>query len=169
MASKTVQDFGRKVEGEISHYGGEFKEQEAPEAFLLSLDTLLRTEGVKSVVWQQYTPYFNDGDPCEFRIYGEASVKIKGDKDFEDGDYKAGYRTSWDLSYDSVSRSYDTFSPIGKIDGDQVKAVHDALKAFNATIGGGQHFIFLRASFGDPAIVTARSDGSFEVEYYDHD
>lgn len=28
---------------------------------------------VKLVAWQQYTPYFNDGDPCTFRV-GTASL-----------------------------------------------------------------------------------------------
>lgn len=25
--------------------------------------------GVNSIVWTQYAPYFNDGDPCEFRVH----------------------------------------------------------------------------------------------------
>jgi len=26
-------------------------------------------EGIAAVTWVQYTPYFNDGDPCTFRMY----------------------------------------------------------------------------------------------------
>ena len=28
------------------------------------------TPGAASVGWDQYTPYFNDGDPCEFSVNG---------------------------------------------------------------------------------------------------
>ena len=39
---------------------------------------------VKTVVWEQYTPYFNDGDPCVFRVYdpsfsSKLPEEIKGD------------------------------------------------------------------------------------------
>jgi hypothetical protein len=26
---------------------------------------------LKKIQWTQYTPYFNDGEPCEFQVYGE--------------------------------------------------------------------------------------------------
>lgn len=26
-------------------------------------------EGISAIEWTQYTPYFNDGDPCTFRLY----------------------------------------------------------------------------------------------------
>jgi hypothetical protein len=32
-----------------------------------------------AIVWCQYTPYFNDGDPCEFRV-NEAELKVDADK-----------------------------------------------------------------------------------------
>lgn len=31
---------------------------------------------IDSVRWTQYTPYFNDGEPCEFGV-GDAGVKVK--------------------------------------------------------------------------------------------
>lgn len=27
------------------------------------------SKGVKAATWHQYTPYFNDGEPCEFSVY----------------------------------------------------------------------------------------------------
>lgn len=30
-------------------------------------------KGVKAITWKQYTPYFNDGEPCEFSV-GEPAV-----------------------------------------------------------------------------------------------
>lgn len=33
---------------------------------------------LKSISWVQYTPYFNDGDPCEFRV-GDFYHLLEGD------------------------------------------------------------------------------------------
>lgn len=30
---------------------------------------------VKAIVWDQYAPYFNDGEPCEFEIHGEHHLR----------------------------------------------------------------------------------------------
>ena len=35
---------------------------------------------LESVSWRQYTPYFNDGDPCYFRV-GEFEPEFDGDED----------------------------------------------------------------------------------------
>lgn len=32
---------------------------------------MAETQGVESITWSQYTPYFNDGDPCVFGIHLE--------------------------------------------------------------------------------------------------
>lgn len=39
---------------------------------------------VYGVKWRQYTPYFNDGEPCEFGLYGVYAYKTK--EVFESGD-----------------------------------------------------------------------------------
>lgn len=33
------------------------------------VDLFLKHPMLESICWQQYTPYFNDGDPCTFRAY----------------------------------------------------------------------------------------------------
>lgn len=44
--------------------------------------------------WAQYTPYFNDGDKCEFSVN---SVYVKFDNtDADDGDYEDGFLSEWD-------------------------------------------------------------------------
>ena len=54
---------------------------------------------VKSMRWEQYTPYFNDGDPCTFRV-GEIRLSLNAssanesdedDEDEDDGDYEDGH------------------------------------------------------------------------------
>lgn len=38
---------------------------------------------IEAVRWTQYTPYFNDGDPCVFGLHG-VECQIKGSEDFQD-------------------------------------------------------------------------------------
>jgi hypothetical protein len=39
---------------------------------------------VYGIKWTQYTPYFNDGEPCVFRLGGVSAFPTK--EDFENGD-----------------------------------------------------------------------------------
>lgn len=161
---------GRPVEGEINRYTDGIKEQDDPKLFIEALDTLLAVPGVEAVRWNQYTPYFNDGEACVFSIYS-AYVKVSGDEDEEAGDYGDGYRSTYDLyDYDhSKSGSYEDRQVFGTVGGYPAKMIHDALKAFESVLENGRHYVILNQKFGDPAQVTANRDGSFTVEFYEHD
>jgi hypothetical protein len=37
---------------------------------------------VEAVKWAQYTPYFNDGEPCEFTVH-DPETKLVGDGDYD--------------------------------------------------------------------------------------
>lgn len=39
---------------------------------------------IEAVGWRQYTPYFNDGDPCKFSIDGDLWFKIRSLEDSTD-------------------------------------------------------------------------------------
>lgn len=158
---------GRTISGDIQHYT-EPTEQEDPQIFLDALDQLLGVPGVEAVRWHQYTPYFNDGEPCVFRIY-TAYVKVAGD-DLESGDDGNGFRSTYELFDYDVSRGSDynsrrVFNPIGGFDS---KAINDALVEFERVLENGAHYAILNKKFGDPAEVTATTAG-FEVEFYEHD
>lgn len=125
---------------------------------------------VKAVVWTQYTPYFNDGEPCYFSVHDpsfsrlppdETEIGCYGETDFEgaidgsDHDYvedteagpdKYGYK-----QYKKVARTPDPLAPICDDFWEEV---------FNEDL-------FL-AAFGDHMQITATPDG-FEVEDYSHD
>ncbi|MBM4707887.1 hypothetical protein GS982_01575 [Rhodococcus hoagii] len=84
MTDNTIA--GRPINGEISHYSSkEICEQRPIQEFLDALDALFAFPEVEAVRWEQYTPYFNDGDACEFGI---REVRIK----FVGGDEEAGER-----------------------------------------------------------------------------
>lgn len=55
-------------------------------------DALLESSGASAVQWRQYTPYFNDGDACEFGYYGaELGVRVSslpdGFEPYGEGDW----------------------------------------------------------------------------------
>lgn len=160
---QSVQQLGRPVGGDIRY--SNFKEQHDPMEFMNALDELLQHEGVKKVAWEQYTPYFNDGEACIFSayVYG-GGVKLKfGDKDA--GDYENGYYESL-ATYDRVSRSY---IPLTELNGVDLEDLPVKLNNFVRMVNEGHHNNFLLRSFGDHAKVFAKRDGSFKVETYEHD
>lgn len=186
---------GRPIHGKISHYGSEPSHQKPLSEFLEALDALLAFPEVEAVRWHQYTPYFNDGEACEFSIY-EAHVKFAGDDDsgesedgFRDasGVYPPGYwetheRKHSTSQWNGVTRRYDYVVVAGDpnkaeasykdldyyVNGVLRKDIEAAHEAFNNAVGSGAHYVDLRKHFGDPAEVTATREG-FDVEFYDHD
>lgn len=153
---------GRPVTGERPHrYGAERPEQKSIEDFVAALDELFAFPEVEAVRWSQYTPSFNDGDPCVFTT-GEWTVKLTGlEDDSEEGYERGGFRCEY-----GVNRHFSTFPeqfnyraphPIAvkldeHFDYKPVRAFYDALED----------------AFGDPAEVTATRDG-FHIEDYEVD
>lgn len=59
----------RPVKGEILATSRDVTPQIDGAEFLRRLDRVLELPGVAGVVWEQYTPYFNDGEPCVFTVW----------------------------------------------------------------------------------------------------
>lgn len=167
---------GRPIYGDISHYGEKKPVKQWPtEKFLEQLDALLAHPEVESVRWTQYTPYFNDGDPCEFSTH-ELYLKLVGDDD--SGENEDGFRTSFDLGdwpegyYDTHSRwdkSKLPFDPVDYIPNFEAADPKSIIAAFETVGKSMAHYeAKFREVFGDPARVTA-TRGGFDVEHYDHD
>lgn len=103
---------------------------------------------VTGVGWTQYTPYFNDGDPCVFRL-GEFHVTTKTGIDFSE-----------------VTSIYD--------EADEA-AFQDSYSVDDATVNEGvcrlvrssERDLF-EAAFGDHVMVIATPAG-FHVSEYSHD
>lgn len=150
----TNEFLGKPVTGDISRYTDAAPTQEDPAILIDALNQVLEHPLAEYVKWNQYTPYFNDGDACEFSIH-EARVKVEGID--EDGDYDDGTFGEWELSYYESTKSLEGV--------DDLRA---RLKEFNGHLSSGRHYVILNEKFGDPAEVTATKDG-FAVEYYEHD
>lgn len=108
--------------------------------------------------WHQYTPYFNDGDPCIFGVGEMYAVPLGENTD----DVGEGY-WSWQEKYGSIgpyNTFWETYAQICPDTYARVLALADAIEsgAFNAA---------LLELFGDHAEITVRKD-EITIEEYSH-
>lgn len=97
--------------------------------------------------WRQYTPYFNDGDACEFYVYAsEPDMKAIGDEDFTDG-YEIGD---------------------GKYSNEPPHPMYDAAQAVSKYLGSFGNDMLERI-FGDHVEVTCDREKGASADVYDHD
>lgn len=148
----------RPIEGEITRYSTRYKvEQGTAAEFLDELDRVLAIPGVEEVRWSQYTPYFNDGEPC---VFGSGDIYYKFTGSDDEGDYGDGFVDSWSVNYQDADGVFPYRSD--KVD----PASYEALRAEG--LGLSRYQDVLQDNFGDPAQVTATKAG-FNVEYYEHE
>jgi hypothetical protein len=162
---------GIRVEGTITPAG---RVPQRPLAELQpALLDLLRDPEIDEFGWRQYTPYFNDGDPCVFTA-DELWVRTVHDHDADPGDlliaddYDYVHPTLGRAGHDGYDYSASPHAPrIRPYEGTdeprywRARAVADALssRAFNDV---------LMDAFGDHATVTVRRTGIL-VEFFKHE
>lgn len=111
------------------------------------------------VGWRQYTPYFNDGDTCEFNCYAEYAF-VSNAKDYENiqwGEYSGDEEGIWIADSDYGDTNEDMIP-------ESVIANTNALRSLLAKI---DEDVFLDM-FGDHVQVFATREG-FDVQDYSHD
>ena len=124
--------------------------------------------------WDQYTPYFNDGEPCEF---GRGEIYIIGTQEPQDTDgYYGDFRNEVKWGEAGV---FGNYSDVGKVSkergwGDNAKRNPD----YDPRYAEAKDYIYglvdaldndiLYDLFGDHVTVQIRPDG-IETEYYEHD
>lgn len=145
----------------------------------------------KAVVWTQYTPYFNDGDACVFRL-NEPELKVYLDKvtddvakylgkdpdeDDEDSDEEDDYRHGDGCALSALTSiadvdcdpRWDTCKRLG-VDHRSLlpseQSLVDDFIALRKNLGSIDEV--LETVLGDHCLVRATRDG-FEVTEYDHD
>lgn len=174
----TPSFLGIPIEGDISR--GMKKEKQRP---LSELEPLLRAvlddELIHSFGWNQYTPYFNDGEPCVFRV-GETWFKTIHDVKSDDGD-EDDYE-----GRDKYSVTYSTHPTLGRRDYDWNNTRDgQRLKEWKSYEGSHEqtwmncHALaeavdseafddVLLEAFGDHADIEITRDG-IKVDTYEHD
>lgn len=115
--------------------------------------------GIKAIVWTQYTPYFNDGDTCEFRVNDLYFTNAEGE-DLDDvsawGDYEGDNEdvrvfSTWEMKKNQFS-------------GVDSKVANEFESMFNSN----EMQDILEEMFGDHVQVVGTRDG-FSVTEYEHD
>lgn len=163
MTTRTF--LGLTVEGDINE-GSKRTKQRPLEDFQPILQALLNDEGVIEFGWRQYTPYFNDGEPCVFEATGAWVRTLSDGPDRETYELEVDYHKSLGerpRTWNRDTKQYEYGAYTGPDE-----ARYDRCQALNQAIDGGEFLDVLLDAFGDHAEVTVRRDG-IQVEFYQHD
>lgn len=163
------------IEGEIQRDRGAVT-QRPIEELAAAIQNVLNVPEITGVRWQQYTPYFMDGDPCIFGVSGIqlvlTDVPLEDDgTPREEGDFGDPHIVEYidrpwtDLAggpfYDRENRTWE-YRP----GTNAIATLY--VPEFVAEINSGAHNVKLQELFGDNACVTATAE-KFVVEYWEHD
>lgn len=111
-----------------------------------------KSKRVDSVSWTQYTPYFNDGDLCEFRCN---FYHITDEIDDEEGVDWFDYRVCYGAEY---------IPEDPKVDHEESLLLCNLEKSLESL----EEELF-KEIYGDHSRITVYRTGKVEVEEYDHD
>lgn len=170
----SVETFaGLPVEGTIERYTETGKSQRPKEELEHILRDVWSTPGMdefKYIEWDQYTPYFNDGDACVFhstevRLVPYKVKEYNSDELVDPDDLHEHYEdvegpvSLWSVKWDNNPRN-----TTGESRNKHLFPVIDAL----SPIEDGSFDVVLNGAFGDPSTVRVYRD-KIVVSYYDHD
>lgn len=111
---------------------------------------------LESIIWVQFTPYFNDGDPCYFSVHDfDVTVSAPEGSSEEDED---------DELYDEDYSYGDRIYQLQKSEDEELKKIAEAVGELNGNIPED----VLEHVFGDHAKITATREG-FDIHEFDHD
>lgn len=160
----TSNFLGIPINGDITR--GEARVEQKPiEELQPILQAVLDDPTIVEFGWRQYTPYFNDGEPCTFSVHG-TWVRTTADEDADEYELEMwGHR-----SIGKVPGHHDEAT--GQWVNDPYEGPDEAryhrCKALEGAVEGGAFENVLLDSFGDHAEITVRRDG-IKVEFYSHD
>jgi hypothetical protein len=128
--------------------------------------------GVNVVVWTQYTPYFMDGDPCEFSVneptFSNATEGDDGEEDdidhLNDGEYDGENEDVWaiDVFQLDPSRSIK-YSKLSKVSGADTESM---IGLSNFITSEAMEDILKNVLGSDHKIIATRE--GFKIQDYSH-
>lgn len=173
MSTKSF--LGITVEGDTITYRRAVAPQRPLEDLAPLIRTLLGDEMLHSFGWNQYTPYFNDGDPCLFGL-GDPWFKTVNDVEPDDDEDEEG-RDDFGIRYGHPSLGERKYEWATHVDGHRVKvfqpyagpneALYTACVALADAFESEAFDDVLLEAFGDHAEVVVRRDG-IRVDFYEH-
>ena len=129
-----------------------------------------KNPGVNALVWTQYTPYFNDGDTCEFNVNEVTFTNAPDPENIRWEEYEGDEEGVWaatNIKYVlETDREWykETADLINKNGGVDVTSC----ELMSRAITSGEMEDVMLAMFGDHVKVIATREG-FDVEDFDHD
>ena len=166
----TLQEKFHQLLAEQAELKRKFQEQ-AQEMFKgVTKEFFEKNPGVTAVVWTQYTPYFNDGDECVFRVHTPTFTNAPDPENVRWGEYDGDEEDVW--AVDNIryilnsDRAYyaDERELILSKGGVNV----ESCEAFTSVINSSEMEDIFRAMFGDHVQVVATREG-FTTTDYEHD
>ncbi|MGD6750289.1 hypothetical protein [Streptomyces sp. BH105] len=170
---------GIPITGEIAE-GSTRVEQISQEEFAALVKPLLDHDNVHTFGWRQYTPYFNDGDVCEFGAHGFYLVTKDDIERYEDLKENDPYMVEevFEMTYAEHptlgGRPHDWEGEwpnrelvYGAYEGPD-EALWNAGRELAGTIDSGKADAVLLGLFGDHCSVQVTKD-KIEIEGYSHD
>ena len=140
---------------EFTTVKNEIKKQFKVEVTQALKELFVKYPELESIRWTQYTPYFNDGDPCYFRM-GDLHVILEGDdpSKWEDEDEESPYAGEYVSTYKKYNEGWSD-------------VMYNELCELSKTMSGPLES-FMEDVFGDHVWVKVTRNG-IEVNEYDHD
>ena len=135
---------------------------------------------VQAILWNQYTPYFNDGDPCEFRVCQPVFIT----KNFDPDDITTPCAYEGEEEYGSFNVDLINYRKYAEGEGDkefwtrrvtEMEADIEGLETINwDSIVAMDNFVesndeIMKEMFGDHSVVAVTRDQIIVEEYTSHD
>lgn len=112
-------------------------------------DLFEKYEQVEAIRWEQYAPYFNDGDPCAFSVYDlmVKGLKLVSEENVDDYEDSEGFFYNYELNGSENEKCMEEFMDVHS--GISEKIMEEVLT------GDGR--------------VTISRNGKVKIEEVDHD
>lgn len=170
MTDAPANFLGMPVSGDISE-GSTRVEQKPLEELAPLFQALLDDPTIVKLGWRQYTPYFNDGDVCEFSAHS-LWVMTVDDVEWSEGPDFDRYELDVEYDHRSLGKRKAVWDEserkiIGWTYEGPDEARYNRCQELARALESGAYDNVLLEHFGDHAMVTVQKDG-IEVEYYSH-
>lgn len=154
---KSLKKDLREKRNEVTRASGELFDDWCKDFFDKNSDI------IESFTWNQYTPYFNDGDTCVFSPNIDY-IKVNGEYTDEMKDIQKVNVLNWG-TWNRDTRSYDNRVEVENVNYNErldhlVTEIKDFLALFDDD--------FYLEKYGDHTEVTVTKDG-IDIDEYDHD
>ena len=118
---------------------------------------------VKSFGWNQFTPYFNDGDTCYFSVNTDY-IQINGES-VDESDWISETKITNYGTWNREKREYEGRTEVPNLDYDpELSKASDEIREFLRNFDND----FFLSQFGDHAEITITAEG-VSVDEYEHD